>query len=314
MNKILIASASITAILFASCSGDSRFPGYDKTESGIFYKIHKAGDESKPVNEGDVIFITQVIHTDKDSLLSDSRQMDPRMGPFAIEVEKSKYSGDMFEAYKMMHAGDSITVCISAADMFAKGYPEPQKLPDFLDSTSYLKFSIRIDSVYDKKKVEEIKKQRAEMMKQQEAMREEMMKYYASKEDSLFKSALKKFKINGKPTTSGLYVNEIKKGSGPKIKAGDVVLVNYTGKMENGEIFDSSEGRPEPLTVVVASQKEGERVIDAWTETLEMMQVGSKVKILVPSMIGYGPMGNPPIPPYAPLYFEMEVVGMKSAK
>jgi hypothetical protein len=88
MNKILIASASVMAVLLASCSGDSRFPGYEKTESGIYYKMHKEGNKEKPVTEGDVVFISQVMTTDKDSVLSDSRQMDPRQGPYAIKVEK----------------------------------------------------------------------------------------------------------------------------------------------------------------------------------------------------------------------------------
>ncbi|MCD6065244.1 MAG: FKBP-type peptidyl-prolyl cis-trans isomerase [Bacteroidetes bacterium] len=312
MNKLLIASAGVMAIAFASCSGDDRFPGYDKTETGIYYKLHKEGDATKPVVEGDVVFISQVMYTDKDSLLFDSKKMLQPGEPYAVKIGKSMYTGDMFDAIKMMHLGDSMTFCLNAKDMWAKAYKQP--LPAFLDSTSYLKYSIKIDSIYGKDKVAEIEKQQAEMMKQQQAMQEEMAKQYQGMEDSLLQVSLKKFKVSAKPTASGLYFMEIKKGTGPKLKMGDVAQVKYTGMLVNGETFDSSEGRPEPLSVVIGSQEPGERVIDAWTETLLMMSVGSKVKIVCPSSIAYGPMGNGPIPPYAPLYFDMEVVGIKSAK
>lgn len=313
MTKIWIASAAVMAIAFASCkSGDDRFPGFEKTETGIYYKMHKEGDATKPVQEGDVVFISQVMYTDKDSLLFDSKKMLQPGEPYAVKVGAPMYAGDMFDAMKMMHLGDSMTFCLNAKDMWDKAYKQP--LPEFLDSTSYLKYSIKIDSIYSKEKVAEIEKQQNEMRQQQMAVEQEMMKEYEAKEDSLLQSALKKFKMTGKPTASGLYFSETKKGTGPKLKNGDVVEVNYTGMLVNGVVFDSSEGHPDAFVVKVGSMEQGERVIDAWTEALLMMSPGSKAKIVSPSKLAYGPYGSGPIPPYAPLYFEMEVVGIKSAK
>lgn len=304
-----MAAAGAAVVLVSSCSsGDDRFPGFEKTETGIYYQKHVEGDEAKVLNEGDVVFISQVMYTDKDSLLFDSRKMDKSQGPYAVKIGKPLYAGDMFDAIKMMHVGDSMTFCLNAKEMWDKAYKQP--LPAWMDSTSYLKYSIKVDSVYGKEKVAEIEKQQEEMMKKQMAMQEEMMKQYGAMEDSLLNSYLKKNKVNVKPTESGLYFTETKKGSGAKVQAGDMVTVEYTGMLTDGTVFDSSKGHPEPFTFAVASQQ----VIPAWDEALLKMSMGSKAKIVCPSKLGYGPQGSGPIPPFAPLVFEMEVIGIKSAK
>lgn len=309
MNKILMAATGVAALLLSSCgSGDDRFPGFEKTETGIYYQLHKEGDETKTLNEGDVIFISQVMYTDTDSLLFDSRKMDPAQGPYAVKIGKPVYPGDMFDAIKMMHVGDSMTFCLNAKEMWDKAYKQP--LPAWMDSTSYLKYSIKVDSVYGKEKVAEIEKQQEEMYKKQMAMQEEMMKQYQVLEDSLMKVCLKKHKVSVKPTETGLYFIEVAKGKGDKVKMGDKVAVEYEGTLPDGTIFDGSKGAPEPLTFKVGEMP----VIAAWNEALMKMSLGSKVKIVCPSKLGYGPQGNGPIPPYSPLVFEMELVGLNDVK
>ena len=301
MNKLTIAIASIGAALMASCSGDSRFPGFEKTETGIYYKTYKEGDAKSVLNEGDVIFIAQIMHTENDSLLFDSRTMDKSQGPYAVQIGKAMYPGDMFDALKLMHIGDSTTFCLKVSDMWNKGYKKP--IPPFLDSTSYLKYSIRIDSVYSKEKVDKIQKE-------QMAQQQEMMKKYQVMEDSLLKSYITTNKITVKPTQSGLLYIEKKKGKGVLVQAGDSVTVNYKGMFTDGNVFDSSEGHPEAFTFAAGKQM----VIPAWDEALMKMCVGTKALIVCPSAIAYGPYGYGNIPPFAPLVFEMELVAIKSAK
>ena len=284
MNKMLMAAAGAAVIFVSSCSsGDDRFPGFEKTETGIYYLLHKEGDAAKVLNEGDVVFISQVMYTDKDSLLFDSRKMDKAQGPYAVKIGKALYAGDMFDAIKMMHVGDSMTFCLNAKEMWDKAYKQP--LPAWMDSTSYLKYSIKVDSVYGKEKVAEIEKQQEEMYKKQMAMQEEMMKQYGAMEDSLLNSYLKKNKVNVKPTESGLYFIETKKGSGPKIQAGEMVTVEYTGMLTDGTVFDSSKGHPEPFTFAVASQQ----VIPAWDEALLKLAIsigsfGSETSYIISSL------------------------------
>ncbi len=104
-------------------------------------------------------------------------------------------------------------------------------------------------------------------------------------------------------TESGLQYKVIKSGSGPKPAKTDRVKVHYTGTYINGEKFDSSYDRNEPMTFAVTG------VIPGWTEALLMMSPGDKWELAIPYNIAYGANGKPPvIEPYKTLLFEVELL------
>ena len=108
-------------------------------------------------------------------------------------------------------------------------------------------------------------------------------------------------------TTSGLkYVDEtVGKGSSPK--AGQTVKVHYTGWLENGTKFDSSVDRGQPFEFVIGVGQ----VIKGWDEGVSTMKVGGKRKLIIPSVLGYGPRGaGKLIPPNATLVFDVELLGL----
>jgi FKBP-type peptidyl-prolyl cis-trans isomerase len=118
--------------------------------------------------------------------------------------------------------------------------------------------------------------------------------------------AKNKTKSGVKTTASGLQYEVLKKGlGGAKPKATDTVKVHYHGTLIDGTVFDSSVERGEPVEFPL------NRVIPAWTEGLQLMSVGDKFKLTVPSNIGYGPQGNGKIPGNAVLIFEVELLGIK---
>ena len=85
----------------------------------------------------------------------------------------------------------------------------------------------------------------------------------------------------------------------------DRVVVNYIGRLVTGQVFDSSYARGEPLNIPV------NRVIPGWTEALEMMSVGSKWHLVIPSNLGYGANGaGDLIPPHSTLIFDVELVSI----
>jgi FKBP-type peptidyl-prolyl cis-trans isomerase FklB len=109
-------------------------------------------------------------------------------------------------------------------------------------------------------------------------------------------------------TASGLQYTVIKEGNGPKPKLDSRVKMSYIGMNPDGSIFDQSpagEGVSFGLT----------EVIPGWTEALQLMKVGSKIRLFVPQELGYA--GNPPqganIKPYSPLIFEMELMEIEKA-
>lgn len=106
-----------------------------------------------------------------------------------------------------------------------------------------------------------------------------------------------------KTTASGLQYEIIKEGNGKKPTASDTVKVHYEGTLIDGTVFDSSVRRGEPATFGVT------QVIAGWVEALQLMTVGSKWKLFIPSELAYGAHGaGQSIAPHSTLIFEVELL------
>lgn len=109
-------------------------------------------------------------------------------------------------------------------------------------------------------------------------------------------------------TTSGLTYIVTKQGTGAQLKAGDTIIVNYTGLLTNGQKFDSSLDRGEPFSFPLGAG----RVIKGWDEGFAKLKVGDHATLIIPPSIGYGERGaGGVIPPDATLIFIVEVLGVK---
>ena len=103
-----------------------------------------------------------------------------------------------------------------------------------------------------------------------------------------------------------LIIEDIKEGTGPIPKAGDTILVHYTGWLTNGKKFDSSLDRNEPLELIIGIGK----VIKGWDQGVITMKVGGKRKLTIPPELAYGNQskGDGLIPPNSTLIFEVELL------
>jgi peptidylprolyl isomerase len=109
---------------------------------------------------------------------------------------------------------------------------------------------------------------------------------------------------------SGLYVHEVKVGTGPVVDSMTTVEVHYTGWLADGTKFDGSRDRDETLPFTVGIGQ----VIAGWDEGVKGMQVGGKRLLVVPPKLGYGDIGNAPqIPRLATLVFEIELMKIRPA-
>ena len=105
---------------------------------------------------------------------------------------------------------------------------------------------------------------------------------------------------------SGLQYEIISEGKGEKPQASDTVEVHYHGTLIDGNVFDSSVNRGEPATFGVT------QVIPGWVEALQLMPVGSKWRLFIPSDLAYGAQGaGQAIAPHATLIFEVELLDIK---
>ena len=107
---------------------------------------------------------------------------------------------------------------------------------------------------------------------------------------------------------SGLQYKVVKNGTGPKPKATDKLTVHYHGTLIDGMIFESSVERNQPIELTV------NQVIPGWIEALQLMPVGSKWILYIPSELAYGENPRPggPIEPYSALIFEVEILSINN--
>jgi FKBP-type peptidyl-prolyl cis-trans isomerase FklB len=107
-------------------------------------------------------------------------------------------------------------------------------------------------------------------------------------------------------TASGLQYEVVTKADGAQPKATDVVTVHYEGKLTDGSVFDSSVERGSPIDLPVNG------VIPGWVEGLQLMHVGEKYKLYIPSELAYGEQSpTPAIPANSVLVFDLELIAIK---
>lgn len=273
------------AVVFTACGG--KYPGYKKTDTGLYYKFFVESDDTAKPKENDILTLKLSYSAKingKDTLFMDGKN------DFKLPLAKSAFKGDIYEGLKLMSKGDSASFIMSADSFYTKIVHGPR--PKGVDSLAVLTFNVKMIDFMSQE----------EMMKKQEA--ENAVKEAAEME--LLNKYLTDNKITVTPTASGLYFMEVKKGNGKKPVAGKKVKVHYTGTLLDGTKFDSSFDHPgkEPFEFPLGQGQ----VIPGWDEGISLMSVGGKAKLIIPSKLGYGGRSAGPIPAFSTLLFDVELV------
>jgi FKBP-type peptidyl-prolyl cis-trans isomerase FkpA len=306
-------------ILFAASIALAACNKEQKGKGGLLYTVHKDGGNAK-IKEGDFIKIDFIQKNDKDSVLDATYDHDQaRFFP----VGKKTYAGDMNDVLTLFGEGDSVTFKINIDTMvFYNKQPRPEQFKD----QKYLTYTIKIQKVLAKKpnEVDSVFQKRANdfytadmkaTMDQKKAAEAGKMKKYA--EDHNLKLTT---------TASGLQYVITAPGTGPKPVIGDTAIVDYTGQLTFGKIngdkmnvFDTSIEKvakehmaPNPMKQFgPAPIPLGEGIAKGFVEALQLIAKGGKITVIMPSKLGYGEQGGGPIPPYAPLVFDIEIKDIK---
>lgn len=289
------------AITFAACQNVE----FKKASSGIPYKIFssKKGDS---VRVGSIVKYN-VIQKTKDTVFFSSYA---NKTPFYVEVrpqtEKPVYANIRATVEGLllnMKEGDSLYL-VQSADSLLKQNPEVT----FYKKGQQVITTIKLERVY--KNSEEAN---ADAMKEQAVGYEEKEKEVLDrfkkdtaaqaslqKDSKIIEDYLKAHNIQAEKDRWGFYVEKLAPGEGPKPKFGQFANVNYKGMHLSGEVFDQG---VYPVQVGLA------QVVKGFGEAVSQLSKGEKVRVYIPSVLGYGPSGNPPkIGPNEVLIFELQTL------
>ena len=277
--SMLIAMAVLMAITIVSCG---KYKGFKKNDDGYYYKFYVTNNDSVQPQDGDMVLIDYAIRTD-DSLLVHS------MTRLLMDTAFAFYKGDLFDAIRIMHLGDSATF-IFEADTFAHYYLGDQ----FPFDKKEIYVDVKLVNLLTKAELDEMEREYYKGLENMRIQDEELRAVY-----------LEENKITDN-TPSGLYYKLTKTGKGKKAEAGKWVTVHYTGKLLDGTVFDSSIGR-DPISFPLGAHQ----VIPGWEEGIALMQEGGQCTLIIPSDLGYGENGAGSIPPYATLVFDVELISVE---
>lgn len=289
--------------------------GLKQADGGLLYNI-LVDKPGQTIKTGDFMSINLVLTTDGDSVLYSTYQQGR---PVFAPMPKPEKKGDITTGFGLLSEGDSATFKMNIDSIFKKGQPKPPGIKG-----KYLIYNLQVvkvipkdnlsDAVFQARVSEYIKAQGDIMLKAEPA---KIKKYV---DDNQLKTTT---------TASGLVYEITTPGSGANIAKGDTAVVNYTATLLNGKIFDSSikedalkaaaaNNQPldpsrafTPLRVAVGEGK----VIKGWDEGMLLLKKGTKATFVIPSVLGWGEQGAPPmVPPFAPTVFTIEVVDIVHPK
>lgn len=280
----------IVCMSIFSCSSTKKVKVKDvpfkTTESGIKYKILKDAKGKQFAQEGDFVEIFIKTYFG-DSLIFNSREQTGNK-PVVFPASAPRFHGDLSETFSLLTPGDSGVFLVPVDTLKAN----KQNLQPWMKEGEYITYAIELVSI---KTQQELDAERTEKAKQSND---------PSNEDMALFAYLKKNNVTPKKQPSGLYYMITKATDGDKPISGQRVKVNYTGKLMDGTVFDSNEGRDSFEFILGRGQ-----VIRGWDEGIALLKKGEKATLYIPSYLAYGENSpSPKIPPNSTLIFDVELV------
>jgi FKBP-type peptidyl-prolyl cis-trans isomerase len=276
LNPLAMLLVALTSLL--ACS--SQYAGFDKTESGLYYKLYHVSADTVKAKVGDWVSLN-MRYIYKDSVLFDSQKS---MGePVRFQLPPSHYKGDIYEGIRMLSVGDSAEFIIPSDSLFRKTFRQPQR-PPFIDSNTVIHFYITLLAADNPEALQ-------------------------AKEDDALTKYITDNNINVLPLESGLYYIENRIGQGVKIDTGAWIKCHFTvARLDGKQIFSSYE-RGEPIRFEFGKKFD----TPGFDEGIGKMKKGTKSTFIVPSRIGFGEAGRgPTIPPFTTLMYNVEIIDIQS--
>lgn len=275
----------IISILFMASSCQSTDKGFKEHPSGLSYRLIEMKPEGATAKTGDILVLSMKILTADQKLVDESAF-------YRMQLRNPMFKGDFYTALSILQVGDSACFKLDAAGFFEKN--RKRDLPVDFKQGDPVYINVRLKNILTSEDLESEKESTYHTDFEQEM--------------NLLKDYIEITNTTVKPTASGLYYIEKKKGTGKKAEAGKTLVVHYTGTTIDGKIFDSSLQRGKPLTFKLGQGG----VIRGWDEAFTFMNEGGEARFIIPSDLAYGKTGySNIILPYSTLVFEVELIEVK---
>lgn len=273
---------------------------FKKTKAGAPYKIIGKGNGTA-IEPGNIVkfHLTQQI---KDSVLSTTYGQFPRYERVDSAIGDS-YDIRSIVMETLQHAtkGDSIHIKISMDSFIAKD-------PSILENTPFKKGDVLVTGIKVIDVFKSPEEAQADIEKESRTAfgKDTKIQEQKKKDEQAIEEYLKSKSLNTERTPWGAYIEVQQRGQGPVPKPGQYSIVKYTGMDMGGKVFDTN-NKPggQLLPVQIGS---GGSII-GFEDALRQLPKGTRARVYIPSVLGYGEMGSPPlIQPNQNLVFEIEVV------
>ena len=273
-------------ILMGGCQ--EQFPGFEKADNGVFYKVHYRGTDSLHPQLSDWVVLNMDYRLE-DSLMFSSKNLPE---PLRFPIIKPLFKGDLYDGLGMMGVGDSMTFAVVADSFFLKTAFLKDLPPNVKPGTPMY---------YDVKLLRFLSEEEHQIEVQKEGDRKLKEEF-----DALYQY-LKEHKIKTEPTPSGLYFISLEKGKGRKPQAGEMCSVFLTVKQLDGkELYTNYD--EDPIDIEFGKEFDTKGLM----EGLGMMHEGEKALLIVPSEIGVGPGGKDGVPPFTTITYELKLDKIKT--
>ncbi len=276
--------------------------GFQKSESGVWYKIEKENPQGRKIKEGDILIGGYAISYG-DSLVFSSLN-NPPQPCFGAMKESRAFVGDLIDGLFLMREGERYSFAFPY-DSLAK----VQQLPPFFKKGDYAYYTVEANQVMTQAEFQvQVQQQQAAQKKVDDSLQALEMQALI---DYVRKNGFSDI------ATNGVYYKQTKEGNGAKPQSGDNVKVHYVGRFLDGKVFDTSvesvakesgnytpqrDYSPLPFTIGKG------QMIKGFEAAVIGMSIGEKGIVVIPSSLAYGNRQRGSIPPYSSLVFELELV------
>ena len=288
-HSLVFALVCLSAmVLFTACT--QKYPGYKKTQSGLYYKFHSRNTAATQPK------LTDFLRVEMKCYLHDSLYYDWQGTQHEVytQLQEPIFAGDLQEAYAMMHVGDSASFYVKA-DSVAALYYEQDPGAVGLVPEDYFRYEVKLVDV-----------QTAEEFQANVEKMKESMKMEAKK---ALEAYIANNNINVTPEPSGVYIISLEKGKGRCPVKGEKVELDFSATLLNGQPVGSTFDSPDKFSFVLG---EG-YTIQGWEEIVPKMHLGDRVKAIIPFDMAYGEHSVGEIPAYANLVYDIKLLKITTA-